>query len=69
MKVGVWLCASVLGAVAAGSAAAQAGPIVMTPAGALEGVADGGVVVFRAVPYAAPPVGTLTLIMWIWALL
>ncbi|HLZ84910.1 MAG TPA: carboxylesterase family protein [Caulobacteraceae bacterium] len=59
MTVGVWLCAWAVAAVVAGSATAQAGPIVKTPAGALEGVADGGVVVFRNVPYAAPPVGTL----------
>jgi para-nitrobenzyl esterase len=59
MKVGVWLCALAVGAVVAGSAAAQTGPIVKTPVGALEGVADGGVVVFRDVPYAAPPVGAL----------
>ena len=59
MTVGVWLCAWALGVALAGSAAAQTGPIVKTPLGALQGVADGGVVVFKNVPYAAPPVGAL----------
>ena len=59
MKVGVWLCATALGATVAGLAAAQTGPIVKAPAGALEGVADDDAVVFKGVPYAAPPVGTL----------
>ena len=32
-------------------------PIVTTPAGALEGRSDGGLRVFKGIPYAAPPVG------------
>jgi para-nitrobenzyl esterase len=33
--------------------------IATTSEGTLAGIADGGVSVFRNVPYAAPPVGTL----------
>lgn len=33
--------------------------VVDLPAGRLRGAIDGGVTVFRAVPYAAPPVGDL----------
>ncbi|MEU4727588.1 carboxylesterase family protein [Streptomyces sp. NPDC023588] len=34
-------------------------PVVELPAGRLRGATEGGVAVFRAVPYAAPPVGDL----------
>ncbi|MFE5722088.1 carboxylesterase family protein, partial [Streptomyces erythrochromogenes] len=34
-------------------------PEVQLPAGRLRGATEGGVAVFRAVPYAAPPVGDL----------
>ncbi|MFE0012765.1 carboxylesterase family protein, partial [Streptomyces erythrochromogenes] len=34
-------------------------PEVQLPAGRLRGTTEGGVAVFRAVPYAAPPVGDL----------
>lgn len=33
------------------------GPIVTTPAGALEGRRDGALRIFKGIPYAAPPVG------------
>jgi para-nitrobenzyl esterase len=51
--------ACALALAATGSALAQSGPTVKVRSGALEGVVDGGVVVFRNVPYAAPPVGAL----------
>jgi para-nitrobenzyl esterase len=40
-------------------AAATAGPIVRTPAGAVEGSRSGKTDVFRGIPFAAPPVGPL----------
>src|SRR5580704_10464689 len=36
-----------------------ADPVVRTKAGALRGAVENGVTVFRAVPYAAPPIGAL----------
>lgn len=39
--------------------ASVSGPTVVAPAGAIEGVGQGGVKVFRGIPYAAPPVGAL----------
>jgi para-nitrobenzyl esterase len=43
---------------AAGPALAQA-PTVTAPAGAVQGIAQGDVRVFRSIPYAAPPVGAM----------
>lgn len=43
---------------AAGPAFAQA-PTVNAPAGAVQGIAQGDVRVFRSIPYAAPPVGPM----------
>lgn len=37
----------------------QADPVVVTLGGALRGATEDGLAVFRAVPYAAPPVGSL----------
>ena len=39
--------------------AAVSGPSVVAPAGTVEGMAQGGVNVFRGIPYATPPVGPL----------
>ncbi|MCE7901803.1 MAG: carboxylesterase family protein [Gammaproteobacteria bacterium PRO9] len=39
--------------------AAAAAPVVQTNRGALQGVAQDGIDVFRGIPYAAPPVGAL----------
>lgn len=57
MKAG--MLAGAMALAVACSAAAQTGPIVKVRSGALEGVADAGVVVFKNVPYAAPPIGAL----------
>jgi hypothetical protein len=39
------------------SAGAARGPIATAPAGALEGRREGGLLVFKGIPYASPPVG------------
>ncbi|GGP89819.1 carboxylesterase/lipase family protein [Streptomyces melanogenes] len=39
--------------------AAGSSPVVQAPAGALRGTVEGGLTVFKGVPYAAPPVGAL----------
>ncbi len=36
---------------------AAGGPIVRAPAGALRGIEDGGLAIFKGIPYAMPPVG------------
>ena len=41
----------------AGPALAQTGPVVDAPAGAVMGRTEGGLAVFKGLPYAAPPVG------------
>ena len=51
------LAACVLFAAAA-SAHDEPGPIVDTPAGQLQGRADGGLNIFEGIPYALPPVGS-----------
>lgn len=48
-------CSSVRNAAAAAPAAAP--PVVDAPAGAVRGLREGGAEVFRAIPYALPPVG------------
>lgn len=40
-------------------AAAESSPVVTLPSGRLRGAAEGGLAVFKGVPYAAPPVGAL----------
>jgi para-nitrobenzyl esterase len=45
------------GAAAARTAATAAGPVVVTPSGALSGLSAGGVREFLGIPYAKPPTG------------
>ena len=42
-----------------GASVAAAGPVVETPDGQVVGAAASGVAIFRGIPYAAPPVGSL----------
>ncbi len=46
-------------ALVAATAEAATAPVVTTSAGALRGAAQGDIVVFRGIPFAAPPVGAL----------
>lgn len=61
-SIGVVLVASLAGALAACTAPAElpdgSGATVSAPAGAIAGVVQGSVRVFRGIPYALPPVGT-----------
>ncbi len=54
------IAASPLAPAAAAPATARGGhPIVVTPAGTIEGLKIGGMDAYRGIPYAAPPVGAL----------
>ncbi|RZJ96282.1 MAG: carboxylesterase family protein, partial [Brevundimonas sp.] len=54
------LAASVLALTACASASvAQTSPVVTAPAGAVRGVADGDILSFKGIPFAAPPVGEM----------
>jgi para-nitrobenzyl esterase len=60
MRMFGWIAAVVLAAGISGAAVAAPSPLqVLTRAGALAGVRAGGVVSFKGVPFAAPPVGPL----------
>lgn len=51
------LCASVVAIGSAEAAVANNAPVVKTPAGAIQGLREGSAEVFRAIPYALPPLG------------
>ncbi|MBT2469332.1 carboxylesterase family protein [Streptomyces sp. ISL-66] len=48
-----------VGAARADSPTGETSPVVELPAGRLRGAVEGGLAVFKGVPYAAPPVGAL----------
>ena len=50
---------AVLGLFASNVSIAADGPVVKTASGAVQGVMDDLVAVFRGLPYAAPPAGAL----------
>lgn len=50
-------CALLLASSATGAAAGDTAPVVKAPAGTVAGVRDGEADVFRAIPYALPPLG------------
>jgi para-nitrobenzyl esterase len=55
MKIGATLCSALVGLLAASAAWSQ--PQATTEAGTVTGVEEGPAAVYRAIPYAAPPVG------------
>ncbi len=57
MRLGLFLGAALLVATAAG--AQRAAPLVAVPGGEVRGEAVGEALVFRAIPYAAPPLADL----------
>jgi para-nitrobenzyl esterase len=50
-------CALLFGSGASIAAASDGAPVVKAPAGAVEGLHEGAADVFRAIPYALPPIG------------
>ncbi len=53
------LCLAGVAALSVGSAALQAPPVVRVDSGQLQGVVDDGVISYKGIPFAAPPVGDL----------
>lgn len=51
-------CAMIAGADGASASGRDTAPVVDAPAGAVRGVREGNATVFRAIPYAMPPVGS-----------
>ncbi len=58
-RAGVLIGAALLGLAAMGSGDAARGPVVKVDSGQLQGVVDDGVVSYKGIPFAAPPVGEL----------
>ena len=59
VQPGVLIGAALLGLVAMGGGKAAPPPVVRVDSGELKGVVDDGVVSYRGIPFAAPPVGDL----------
>lgn len=57
VRVSFAACAAAALLVLPSLACARPGPVVDAPAGAVEGRADGGLRVFKGLPYAQPPIG------------
>lgn len=53
------LCLAGVAALGVGSAAQQAPPVVRVDSGQLQGVVDNGVISYKGIPFAAPPLGDL----------
>jgi para-nitrobenzyl esterase len=58
-RAGVLIGAALLGLSAMGAGDAAQGPVVKVDSGQLQGVVDDGVVSYKGIPFAAPPVGEL----------
>ena len=56
---GVLIGAALLGLAAMGGGSAAQPPVVRVDSGELQGVVDDGVVSYKGIPFAAPPVGDL----------
>jgi para-nitrobenzyl esterase len=58
-RAGVLIGAALLGLATMGAGDAAQGPVVKVDSGQLQGVVDDGVVSYKGIPFAAPPVGEL----------
>ncbi|MGH9528092.1 MAG: hypothetical protein ACRD2F_15545, partial [Terriglobales bacterium] len=59
MVLAIATAALLLAAVPGGWAAPPPGPVVSLQSGRVRGIARGGLMIFKGIPYAQPPVGRL----------